>query len=368
MFSTPKKSRMKFNVKRILFFILYIICGIAHAQKVQVEEMLDSIEIVMGDQCHLFLTVTAKENADVQFPDFSQQKMIAPGVEVVEQMRGDSILNDDGTIRQTIVYRLTSFEPNLHYIAPLSVLVEGKKHMGKRLALKVLDVPVDTTKLDQFYPPKDIQSNPFSWEEWTPLIILYAIASLLAVIAILCHLMRKGNKPIRISFRIIRRIPPHVKAMTSIDEIKEQKMSAGNDQKEYYTRLTDTLRIYLKERSGFSAMEMTTSEIIARLQSEDPMKVAELREVFETADLVKFAKHSTMINENDRNLVSAIDFINSTKTEEVVEEKREEQRLTEEEKQTNNALKMLKIMAYIAISGGILIVAYVLWQAMMLIE
>ena len=65
------------------------------------------------------------------------------------------------------------------------------------------------------------------------------------------------------------------------------------------------------------------------------MKVAELRELFETADLVKFAKYSTLINENDRNLVSAIDFINSTKTEEVVTEQREETALTEDEKRKN---------------------------------
>ena len=356
-------------MKRLLFFIsFFILCGIAKAQKVQVEEHLDSIEIALGDQCHLFLSVTANEKAEVKFPDFSQQKMIAPGIEVVEQLRGDSVRNDDGTLRQTIVYRITSFEPKLHYIAPLSVLVEGKKFMGKQLALKVLDVPVDTTKLEQFYPPKDIQTNPFSWAEWTPLIALYAIASILAVIAMLCYLLRMGNKPIKISFRIIKRIPPHVKAMTSIDEIKENKLSAGEDQKEYYTCLTDTLRIYLKERFGFSAMEMTTREIIERLQNEDPMKVAELREVFETADLVKFAKYSTLINENDRNLVSAIDFINSTKTEETVVEKREEQQLSKEERQTNIALKLLKIMIYVSEIAIIGILAYIIWQAVLLIE
>lgn len=34
-----------------------------------------------------------------------------------------------------------------------------------------------------------------------------------------------------------------------------------------------------------------------------------------TADLVKFAKYSTLINENDMNLVNAIEFINQTKQE-----------------------------------------------------
>lgn len=348
--------------------MLLLVPVFCFAQKPQVEEQLDSIEIVMGDQCHLFLTVTAKDGVEVQFPDFTEKKMLCPGIEVVEQLRGDSIMNDDGTLRQTIVYTITSFEPKLHYIPPMPVLVAGKKQMGKQLALKVLDVPVDTTKLDQFFPPKDVQTNPFSWAEWTPLIILYGVASLIAVLAMLCYLLRKGNKPIRISFRMVKRVPAHVKAMNAIDNIKETRLSVDGDQKEYYTRLTDTLRLYLEERFGFSAMEMTTHEIIDRLQAEDPMKVAELRELFETADLVKFAKYSTLINENDRNLVSAINFINSTKTEEVVEEHREETKLTEEQRQHNISLKVLKYAVYVAIVAVAAILTYIIWQIVLLIE
>lgn len=351
-----------------IFLFSYVGEAECYAQKPQVDEELDSIEIVLGDQCHLFLSVTAKEGIEVQFPDFAQQKLMAPGIEVVEQMRGDSISNADGTIKQTIVYTITSFEPKLHYIAPLTVLVSGKKVQGKKLALKVLDVPVDTTKLDKFFPAKDVQKNPFSWAEWIPLIILYGVASLFAVIAMLCYLLRKGNKPIRISFRIVKRVPAHVKAMTAIDEIKENRSTISDNQKEYYTRLTDTLRNYLTERFGFSAMEMTTSEIIDRLKTEDPMKVAELRELFETADLVKFAKYSALINENDRNLVSAIDFINSTKTEEVVEEHREETQLTNEEKQKNISLKLLRYAIYVSIVAIAAILTYILYQIVLLIE
>ena len=39
-------------------------------------------------------------------------------------------------------------------------------------------------------------------------------------------------------------------------------------------------------------------------------------ELFRTADLVKFAKHTPLMNENDANLVNAIDFINDTKEKE----------------------------------------------------
>lgn len=64
-------------------------------------------------------------------------------------------------------------------------------------------------------------------------------------------------------------------------------------------------------------MEMTSFEIIQHLtEFNDDQAISELRELFQTADLVKFAKYSTLINENDRNLVSAIEYINQTKIEE----------------------------------------------------
>lgn len=355
-------------MKRLYLILLFVVSILAlHAQKPTVEQQLDSVEIVMGDQCHLFLTIKAGKTADVQIPTFGEQKMITPGVEVVEIAKTDSVESGD-MLEQTVVYTITSFQPKVQLIPALTVIVDGKKYYGKKVALKVLDVPVDTTKLDNFFPAKDVQTNPFSWDEWIPLIVLYAIASLIAVIGMLCHLLRKGNKPIRIRFRIIKHVPAHVKAMTAIDNLKENRVNLEGDQKEYYTRLTDTLRQYLQERFGFSAMEMTTSEIIDRLNAEDPMKVAELRELFETADLVKFAKYSTLINENDRNLVSAIDFINSTKTEDVVEEHKEEEKLSEADRQKNISLRILRYAIYVAVVAVAAILCYIFWQITTLIE
>ena len=74
----------------------------------------------------------------------------------------------------------------------------------------------------------------------------------------------------------------------------------------------------IKERFGFNALEMTSSEIIEKLlEMQDKEAIADLRSLFETADLVKFAKHNPLMNENDANLINAIEFINETKEKEV---------------------------------------------------
>jgi hypothetical protein len=107
--------------------------------------------------------------------------------------------------------------------------------------------------------------------------------------------------------------------------------------------LTDTLRKYIEERYGFNAMEMTSSEIIDRLMStKDQKSLDELRQLFTTADLVKFAKYSTLINENDANLVNAIEFINQTKLENVPVEEMVKPQLSEEDQRSQKTRRVLK--------------------------
>jgi hypothetical protein len=142
----------------------------------------------------------------------------------------------------------------------------------------------------------------------------------LIIIGSYLYLRLRDNKPILASVRIVKRLLPHQIAMKEIEALRTEHRSLNEDnqesQKEYYTRLTETLRKYIEERYGFSAMEMTSSEIIERLtKAPDAASLNELRQLFQTADLVKFAKYSTLINENDANLMSAIEFINETKQE-----------------------------------------------------
>ena len=118
---------------------------------------------------------------------------------------------------------------------------------------------------------------------------------------------------------IAPKLPPHQVALTEMERIKGEKSWQRDDVKQYYTELTDALRVYMEERFGFNAMEMTSDEIIAQLNElPDKEWIGELRELFQMSDLVKFAKYKPLINENDMNLINAIDFINKTKVEVVV--------------------------------------------------
>ena len=357
------------ELKRIVFLIVLVASTLGMYAQVSVEAQIDSIQMLVGEQVHVTLTATAKENAKIEFPQFQPTQFITPGVEVLGSQELESREQDNGFVARAMVYTLTSFDDTLYYIPPMTVKIDGKPYQSKSLALKVLTIEVDTTNVEQFFGPKDVQDNPFLWSDWS---LSFWLSVLMLVLLALCYylyLRLRDNKPILKTIRIVKRLLPHQKAMQEIEQIKADKMVTSENSKEYYTKLTDTLRKYIEERYGFNAMEMTSSEIISKLMAvQDESALSELRHLFLTADLVKFAKYSTLINENDMNLVNAIDFINQTKLENEPVEETVMPQLSEEDQRSQKARRILKSVI-VAISVVCLsLFAYVVYTLYLLLN
>ncbi len=352
-------------------FILYLlVClPVPLLAQVDVEARIDSLEMLIGEQVHVTVTATVPQQSKVTMPEFKPRQNIVPGVEVLATNEGTTAETSDG--RQTVsrIYTLTSFDGKLYYLPPFRVKVNGKTYTTKNLALKVMEVEVDTTKLDKFFGPKDVQDNPFSWSEWA-LPFWLSVFSLLLMAAIYYLSLRlRDNRPIIKSLRIVKRLLPHQKAMEMIAQIKADRMVASDDPKAYYTKLTDTLRKYIEERYHFSAMEMTSSEIIERLTTTgDQTMIDELRQLFVTADLVKFAKYSTLINENDANLVNAIAFIDQTKQETAVAEEVKKPELTEADQRSLKTRRLLKAIIGVLAVVCVAILADAVYHVLLLAE
>ena len=145
----------------ILLWALMLLTLPMSAQNVSVEAKIDSTVIFVGQQTGFHLGVTVKEGQKVQFPQFEPLQHIIPGIEVVETLPSDTQKLDDGYVRVSAHYTLTSFDDTLYYIPSVKVKVNGKDFESKSLALKVLTVKVDTLHPNQFFGPKDVQDNPF---------------------------------------------------------------------------------------------------------------------------------------------------------------------------------------------------------------
>lgn len=334
-----------------------------------VEQRMDSLQLLIGQQTILHLKATARKGARIVLPSFKPQDQIVPGVEVVEQSKGDTMQMGDDRIQVSRDYTLTSFDEKVYVVPALDVKIDGKSYHGNPLALKVLTVPVDTVHPNQFYPAKGVQDNPFEWSEWSFAFWLSLLMIIICGAMIYLRNRLKKNKPIIARIRIVKRVPAHEKALREINDIKHHHTSASQEtQKEYYTQLTNTLRAYIVSRFGFNAMEMTSGEIIEHLcASGDQKMIDELRMLFSTADLVKFAKYEIPMNENDANLVNAINFIDQTKTDEQPKEEKIVPTLSTEDQKSQQQRRLIKTLLWV---GGISVVAifgYIVYQVAMLV-
>lgn len=328
-------------VKLLLCALLVSVSS--HAQ-VTVEAKLDSAGIFIGQRMGINLEVSADANKMVELPEYDSLQQIVSGIEYLGATPVDTqYVNDGKRMVLTRKYLITSFDTALYSIPPMEVKVDGKVYKSNRMGMKVLTFNIDTLHTDSIFGIKSEMAPAFAWEDWQLVLWLSVIALAVTVILIYVAIRLKDNKPIIKRIRLKKRIAPHKAAMQKIEEIKEDKMLwQSEDSKEYYTKLTDTLRQYIKERYGFNAMEMTSFEIISKLQEfNDEDAINELRELFQTADLVKFAKYSTMINENDRNLVSAIEYINQTKQEETEEQKAQPEEIVVVEPHSKTTKRLL---------------------------
>lgn len=302
-------------MKRYLFLITLMVAwwGRVGAQSVTVDATIDSLQILIGEQAKIKLQVSLDTDKRAIFPVYADT--LVRGVEVIDVAKPDTQLLNDG--RRSLItqeYTITSFDSALYYLPPMEVLVDNKAYRSKALALKVYSVPVDTLHADQFFGPKTVMQAPFAWEDWHVSIACGIL--FIPLLLLLIYLIKRilDNKPIIRKVKVEPMLPPHQLAMEQIERIKGEKVWQKGHSKEYYTELTDVLRSYIRNRFGFNALEMTSSEIIDKLlEIKDKEAIADLRSLFYTADLVKFAKHNPMMNENDANLINAIDFINETK-------------------------------------------------------
>lgn len=340
--------------------LLFLFAATGVKAQVTVEATIDSLQLLIGEQTKVRLQVSMDANQRLRLPVV--RDTLVTGVEVVDIAKPDTqLLNDNKRWLISQEYTITSFDSALYYLPPFEVLVNNQPYRSKALALKVYSIPVDTLHPDQFFGPKDIEEVSLTWEDLAPLVYALIAMLVLGAVAVFFVIRYRNNKPIIKIIKIQPKLPPHQTAMQKIEAIKADKTWQKADPKLYYTELTDVIRTYIKDRFGFNAMEMTSSEIIeCLLREKDKDSLKDLRLLFETADLVKFAKYAPLMNINDMNLVNAVEFINQTKVEEDPNVKKEPTEIKVEEKRSKQGRIMLICSIAVTAVGSCVALYYVI--------
>ena len=325
----------------IFCFMSFINFSLCSAQDVKVSAGLDSTSILIGSQTHLHLKISYDAKAAVpkiQWPLIIDS--LAPKVHVVSKSKIDTVIHDPAnpTMQsQTQDLVITSFDSGYYAIPPFQFVVNGDTAhplQTDALLMQVRTVPVDTAK-----GFRDIK-GPIQVK--FPFIIILEYAAIgvviLAIIAFLIYYFLKNSK--KKPAPIVPKAPPvapHIKALKALKELALKKLWQEGKIKEYYSGISDILRVYLDDRYNLGALEMTTDEIMYALRRIDLDGVLKnkLKQILVLSDLVKFAKEQPLPTENESIMGSAIDFINeSTRSPEAVVEVKPQQLVTPPEPNT----------------------------------
>ena len=317
----------------LLFFFLLPFAGTLDAQNVEYGVMVDTNYMLVGDQQHLTFVVRGEPGLNVRFPQLKDS--VVSGVEIISGPVRDSLRDADGRWRYEAKYVVTAFDTGVYIIPPMPITVEGEEY-NNVLRTDPVAFVVNTYQVDLQQGYHDIvmpYDAPWVFAEILPFLpwILLGLA-ILGIAWWLWQRYRK-NKPLFESKK--EEIPPYVIAIRSLDEIKETKLWQAGREKEYYTRLTDTVRLYLDNELGIPAMEQTSGETLQSLEQCPKVDYGErekMADLLSTADFVKFAKHTPLQSENARYLDSAYDFIHTAHQRVQDEQAEAERRRKEEEK------------------------------------
>ena len=291
-------------MKKLILYFLF--SATVFAQQKQLQTSIDTTKNKIGAEFKLTLKTNVDTLSKVVFPNVKN----FGALEVIQSYPIDTIKKND---RYELVkkYGLTQFDSGKYTIPSVKILINSKAFLSDSLNVEVANVEVDTLK-QKMYDIKDIAPADNSigdWWKW--LLVLLIIAGLGALV----YWYVKKHKEKKEEAEIYK--TPIEKATNLLNTLEKKELWQRGEIKEYYSELTDIVRIYIEEAIEVPAMESTTSELIQALKIASLKKKMELSKetidnlftVLKQADLVKFAKSKPLdfeITEDRKKIERAI--------------------------------------------------------------
>jgi large-conductance mechanosensitive channel len=325
---------MKFNIKIGFSFLLIFWAAVTtYAQQIKATASLDSANILIGDQVKLFLEIDHPKDVAVQFPQVPDT--IANKIEVLNRSGIDTFkVDDEKNLKQIQSYLITSFDSGVYRIPPYWFKINVDGHIdsipSNGVTLQVHTMAIDTTK-----GPADIKmpyGAPLTLKEVIPYILGVILIGAIIFLILYSIKRKKKNQPL-FAKPPKPKEPAHVIALRELDRIKSEKIWQKDKIKQYYSEVTEVLRIYIEDRFEISAMEKTTDEIIQSFKYRNDLisekSFNNLNRILSLADLVKFAKYNPLPDDNNLTLVDTYFFVNDTKKEVVKKQEEQEKKNVE---------------------------------------
>jgi hypothetical protein len=175
--------------------------------------------------------------------------------------------------------------------------------------------------------PRDIAGPVAVWVRDYRLLVYLGLVLLFTFGAWILKRSRPGG---RAEQRLVE-LPParlaHQIAYDKLHKIVEDELLKKGEFREYFIRVSETVREYLGNRYGFFAMDLTSRELVDELRDRPTpgLEMSGLKTLLQDADLVKFAKLEPTDEMSSSAIDGAYSLVNATRRveEEDADRKRE---------------------------------------------
>lgn len=294
-------------------FLLRAFCLFAQESPVAVESRIDKSMITIGDTVRYHVRLSRAENVKVQWPALGAN---LGAFEIRDYDKPDP-RKDKGRIVEEISYTISTFDTGRFEIPPLTITYQTPPDTSwHQLPTEKLEIYVASMRPSQDGDIRDIKSP---WElprDWKMIALVAGIGALVLVLAGLGYYYwrkRQGKSLLPAKREPAR--PAHEIALEALRRLRESDLLATGKIKEYYVALSEIVRRYIEGRYFVPALELTTGELMGNLQTValETSAKERLRDLLESSDLVKFAKHAPAPEEHERAFMEAEAFVETTK-------------------------------------------------------
>jgi hypothetical protein len=282
----------------------------------------------------LILVAEQPTGAKIDFP--RSHDTIAGKIEVLKRSFIDTSKIDASRLQLKQTYIITCFDSGAHLIPPFYFRIQ-QNGLNDSLKTNDLTLFVKVPNVDLKKGIADIKKPfeaPVTFKEIAPWVLGIILVG--ALIFLIVYMISRRRKNLPLFQRPEKpKLPAHIIALQELDKLKEEQLWQHDKVKDYYTRLTDIIRVYIEERFGVPAMEQTTFEILSEFRENksliDALSYGGLKDILQLADLVKFAKLTPLPDDNHLSLNNAYQFVERTKIEETIEPAKTEEEIPKKE-------------------------------------
>ena len=106
-------------------------------------------------------------------------------------------------------------------------------------------------------------------------------------------------------------VDPQTEALSNLDNLYSSGAVKNGEPRVFYYRVSEILRIYISKKYNFNAMEMTSSELLKKLETVVPVSITkkDLKEYLKIFDLARYAGFKPSQNDMLESLEKTKEFI-----------------------------------------------------------